>query len=246
MGSDLVAMPYKNGSFCRRKEGKLIVVVRNRGGEETDTDRGGQTYTKVSWGQGGVYGNPRNPEKNTKKLDPGEEEILEFECPPECFAPDCKFYITVDSRHELTNEKRGRIGVDEGAYDDTFNNIKKGVCLERDKPFLPDLIPEQYEDTKTYYKREDTTLKVKIRNKGTAIAGKSKVEVKFDNGDKKTKDVKELEPGDMEEIEIPIPAEHHTGNFRIKITADVKGKVGESKESNNVARDMVREVVEPL
>jgi len=237
-GSDLVGVPYKNGSFCRKKEGKLIVLVKNQG----DADADSTTHTKVSWGPGGVYG---WKEAKTKKLKKGEEEFLEFECPKNCFSPDCEFYITVDWRKELNNEKKGVVGVDQDAYDNTWNNIKKGICLERDKPFLPDLVPEQY-NTKAYFKRDGNVLKVTIRNQGSAIAGASKTEVKFQDGTIETRDIPELEPGEPYEFSVPIPEKHHAGNFRLKISVDVENKICESSKDNNQQEDRYIEAEQPL
>lgn len=232
---DLVPVPYKNGSFCRMNDHKLIVVVKNIG-NAIAADK--VTKTMVSWGQGGVYG-VKEKDTFTANLAPGDEAApVEFECPKEkCFLPDCEFYITVDSRNESGEEENKR-----------YNNSKKGVCFKRDEPFLPDLVPEQYKDSKKYFLREGNILKVTIKNKGSAIAKDSKTEVKFADGTTtiKKEPTPQMEPGEAHEIELAIPPAHHTGNFRLKITADVDKQIEESDESNNAQEDRFIEREKPL
>ncbi|MDR4460790.1 MAG: hypothetical protein MRJ67_09785 [Nitrospirales bacterium] len=221
---DLVPVPFKNGSFCRMQDGKLFVVVKNDGDAPAANKK---TLTRVSWGQGGVYGTEEKL-ADTEKLAPGAEAApLAFECPKECFAPDCMFYITVDMRNESGEDELKK-----------FNNSQKGICFERDKPFLPDLVPDRF-DNNSYFKRDGNKLKVKIKNQGTAFAGKSKTKIEFAGNPAatQTKNTKELDPGEPEELEFDIPADKQAGDFSIRITADFEDKVTESNEDNNKVQD---------
>jgi len=239
MGSDLKPMPYENGSYCRRKGDKLIVVVQNKGNEVTKTavvapdPNKGKTHTKVIFGPEAVYGPPE--ELETKLLAKDEKIELEFECPKEeCFDPDCEFYIIVDSKKELTNEYQldpqgNKI------LDNTHNNKVRGVCFDR--VAKPDLVPEKFDDH-SYFKRVGNTLKVKIKNQGTATAVASKTKIVIAGtppivvGEEITK---ELEPGQVDDtLVFDIPPAKHEGDFRIQITADSEGKVEELNEDNNV------------
>lgn len=227
MGSDLVPVPYKNGSYCRRMGEKLIVVVTNIGDDPADHD----THTKVIFGQGGVYGEQELPTatKGLTKANPPIE--LEFDRPKEeCFDPDCEFYIIVDSKNELTNEKE----------EDKHNNKVRGVCF--DKVPKPDLIPERFEATNHYFERvpsNATKLKVKIKNQGSATAGASKTKIEFagSSTNPPQKNTPELDPGEEKVLEFDIPADKQAGTFTIRITADVEDKVTESNKDNNQVVD---------
>ena len=103
---DLVPVSAEpSGEFCRRRDGKLIVRVKNVG-----QGAAGPSTTEVDFGQ---HGRPTQP---TSALAPGEPVELEFEIPPGCFDPDCEFKITVNSRNEVVEEN-------------TDNNSAQGSCL---------------------------------------------------------------------------------------------------------------------
>src|SRR5918995_4234792 len=97
---DLRPVPYENGSYCRLKNNKLIVVVKNYGKADAAA-----TTTRVDFPGYGSCRDPKNrkpQDEPTKALGPGESVELEFDCPSEdCFDPDCEFYITVDANNQL-------------------------------------------------------------------------------------------------------------------------------------------------
>ena len=102
---DLVPVPDASGSFCRGKDGKLLVTVKNQGAGPA-----GPSTTQVDFGQHGTFS------QATPALTPNMSTDLLFDIPAGCFDPDCGFTITVDSKNEVTESNEA-------------NNTASGFCL---------------------------------------------------------------------------------------------------------------------
>jgi hypothetical protein len=102
---DLVPVPDENESFCRRRDGNLIVTVRNQGAFGA-----GPSMTTVDFGPHGTVTLP------TPALAAGASVDLAFPIPFGCFDPDCHFRITVDSTGLIVESDEG-------------NNTASGFCL---------------------------------------------------------------------------------------------------------------------
>jgi hypothetical protein len=103
--ADLVPVPDPGGSFCRRRDGNLVVTVKNQG-----SGAAGPSTTTVDFFNHGQVSQPTPP------LAAGASVDLLFAIPGGCFDPDCEFRITVDAQNAV-NE------VDEG------NNTANGTCI---------------------------------------------------------------------------------------------------------------------
>lgn len=101
---DLIPVPDNQGNFCKRKDGKLIVTVRNQGAGPA-----GPSVTRVDFLGFGQFTQPTPP------LAPGASVDLVFDIPPGCFNPDCEFRITVDANNQVVESNDG-------------NNFASGVC----------------------------------------------------------------------------------------------------------------------
>ncbi len=101
---DLIPVPDPKLGFCKRKELKLTVTVKNQGSAGA-----GPSVTTVDFGAAGTASQP------TPALAAGASIDLVFDIPPRCFHGDCPFKITVDSSSQ----------VDES---DETNNTANGVC----------------------------------------------------------------------------------------------------------------------
>lgn len=102
---DLVPVPDKNGFFCKLKDNKLIVTVKNQGSGEA-----GESKTEVDFFRLGKL------TKITPALAPNTETNLTFKLPVGCFDPDCGFKITVDINKEVDESNEG-------------NNVATGNCI---------------------------------------------------------------------------------------------------------------------
>jgi CARDB len=102
---DLVPVPDASGSFCRRRDGKLVVTVKNQGAGPA-----GPSTTQVDFFAHGQVSQPTPP------LAPNASTELLFDIPPGCFDPDCNFRITVDVNGEVAESNEG-------------NNTADGICL---------------------------------------------------------------------------------------------------------------------
>ncbi len=102
---DLIPVPDATGNFCRRKNGTLIVTVKNQG-----TSGAGPSSTRVDFLS---YGQVTMP---TPPLGPSASVDLLFPIPPNCDDPDCEFRITVDVNNDVTESNEG-------------NNFASGACI---------------------------------------------------------------------------------------------------------------------
>lgn len=102
---DLIPVPDPSGSFCRRREGKLVVTVKNQGAGSS-----GPSTTEVDFFRHGKVSMP------TPALAPNTSTDLLFAIPPGCFDPDCEFRITVDVMNDVAESNEG-------------NNTANGTCL---------------------------------------------------------------------------------------------------------------------
>ena len=93
---DLVPVPDRTGSFCRRKDGKLIVTVKNQG-----TGHAQASTTQVDFFAHGQVSVPTPP------LAPNASTDLLVDIPHGCFDPDCNFRITVDVDGEVAESNKG-------------------------------------------------------------------------------------------------------------------------------------------
>jgi len=102
---DLIPLPDEREGFCRRKDDKLIVTVKNQG-----CGPAGHSVTEVDFYS---YGKVSMP---TPSLAPGMTADLLFPIPPGCYNPDCEFRITVNANGSVTES-------------DTGNNTASGTCI---------------------------------------------------------------------------------------------------------------------
>lgn len=105
---DLVPVPGPGtgpGRFCRRRDGNLVVVVRNQGNATASA-----SVTRVNFGAFGVA------DAITPALPPGNQVELEFPIPPGAFDPDLDFTITVDANNQV-------------AESNELNNTVTGICI---------------------------------------------------------------------------------------------------------------------
>jgi subtilase family serine protease len=101
---DLIPVPDPKLGFCKRRDLKLTVTVKNQGSVAA-----GPTTTVDFEGAGSAS-------QPTPGLAPGASVDLVFDIPAACFHGDCHFRITVDSGGQ----------VDES---DEANNTASGVCI---------------------------------------------------------------------------------------------------------------------
>ena len=102
---DLIPLPDPQLGFCRRRDGKLIVTVKNQG-----TANAGASTTRVDFASGSSATQPTPP------IPAGGSVDLLFDIPPNCFQPDCSFRITVDSGSVVDESNEG-------------NNTASGTCI---------------------------------------------------------------------------------------------------------------------
>ncbi len=102
---DLVPVPDQFGSFCRMRDGKLLVTVKNQGAGPA-----GPSTTEVEFFGHGTVSKP------TMALAPNAATDLLFDIPPGCFSADCAFRITVDAQNAVTESNEG-------------NNTANGICI---------------------------------------------------------------------------------------------------------------------
>jgi len=102
---DLIPLPDANGSFCKLRDRKFVVTVKNQG--EGSSVR---SMTAVDFFGHGKFLMP------TLALAPGASTVLLFDIPPKCFDPDCEFRITVDVQLQVLESDEG-------------NNIANDKCI---------------------------------------------------------------------------------------------------------------------
>lgn len=102
---DLVPVPDASGFFCRLRDGKLVVTVKNQGAGPA-----GPSTTEVDFFRHGRVSLP------TPALAPGASTDLLVDIPPGCFDPDCEFRITVDVLNTVAESNEG-------------NNTANGLCI---------------------------------------------------------------------------------------------------------------------
>ncbi len=102
---DLIPVPDPQLGFCKRKDLKLFVTVRNQGNAGA-----GASTTRVDFSTGTTASQPTGP------LAAGASTDVAFDIPPGCFSPDCGFRITVDSGNAVVESNEA-------------NNTASGTCL---------------------------------------------------------------------------------------------------------------------
>ncbi len=103
--ADLVPVPDQGGFFCKKRDGELVVTVKNQG-----TDSSVPSVTAVDFPG---YGQVLEP---TPALNPGQTTDIFFKIPFGCHNPDCDFKITVDVNNEVSEK-------------DETNNTGIGLCI---------------------------------------------------------------------------------------------------------------------
>lgn len=93
---DLIPVPDPKLGFCRRKDLKLTVTVKNQGSADA-----GPSITTVDFG---ALGTPSLP---SPALAAGASIDLVFDIPAGCFDPNCEFKITVDSKNQVNESNEG-------------------------------------------------------------------------------------------------------------------------------------------
>jgi len=101
---DLIPVPDAQGQFCRIRDGRLIVTVRNQGCGDA-----GPSVTRVDFNSGTVS-------QPTPAIPAGASVDVLFPIPPGCFQPDCGFKITVDSNGQVDESNEA-------------NNTASGFCI---------------------------------------------------------------------------------------------------------------------
>jgi hypothetical protein len=102
---DLIPLKDPQAGFCKIKDGKLIVTVKNQG-----TGAAGASTTRVD------FPNAVSTSLPTPSINAGNQVDVAFPIPAGCFQPDCSFRITVDSASQV------------GESDET-NNTASGNCI---------------------------------------------------------------------------------------------------------------------
>jgi CARDB len=102
---DLVPVPDPSGFFCRFRDGKLVVTVKNQG-----IGPAGPSTTEVDFFSHGRVSLP------TPALAPGASTDLFVDIPAGCFDPDCEFRITVDALNSVAESNEA-------------NNTANGLCI---------------------------------------------------------------------------------------------------------------------
>ena len=102
---DLVPVPNENGSFCKIRNGKLVVTVKNQGAGAAVASRTGVDFG--SHGQASL---------NTPALATGASTELVVDIPSGCHDPDCEFTIKVDSDSAVNESQES-------------NNDGSGTCI---------------------------------------------------------------------------------------------------------------------
>lgn len=102
---DLIPVPDAAGNFCRIRDGRLIVTVRNQG-----SGNAGPSTTRVDFSTGTSATEP------TPGIPAGGSVDVLVPVPAGCFQPDCSFRIKVDSGNVITES-------------DEANNTASGGCI---------------------------------------------------------------------------------------------------------------------
>lgn len=93
---DLIPVPNSFGSFCERRDNKLVVTVKNQGLCPSTA-----SITEVDFF---IYG---TIPISTPPLGPGESVELLFDITPNCFDSDCEFRINVDNLNDVPETDEG-------------------------------------------------------------------------------------------------------------------------------------------
>lgn len=93
---DLIAIPDRQGNYCKIENGKLVVTVRNQGSGSASA-----SVTQVDFFRYGRFTTA------TPALDRGQELQLFFNIPAGCFDSDCEFKITIDAMSEVEESNEG-------------------------------------------------------------------------------------------------------------------------------------------
>ena len=102
---DLVPVPDAAGGFCRTRNGRLIVTVRNQG-----SGAAGPSSVEVDFLSFGAA------VAAAPALLPGASTDVSFDIPASAFDPDAEFRITVDVAEVVAEE-------------DEANNTADGICI---------------------------------------------------------------------------------------------------------------------
>lgn len=209
--ANLVPVPDKFGSYCRRDGDELLVYVQNIGNAESE-----ESVAEVDFG---VYNGPGGPQR--KKIDRvpscASTGPLRFDIPPKSFDPDCVFRIVI-----YTCEEYGK------RYCTAKTNLARGVCRHR---YLPDLKPVH---ATLVAARGAIALKITIMNQGQAVAGPSRTRVVFNDCIFWDRPTRPVAPCSVEEVIFPWPRDlNHRECDTLQVIADIQNQVVESNECNN-------------
>lgn len=97
-----------NPTFCERRDGLLRVHVKNQG-----TLAAEPSLVEVLFRVGEDI---HVAATVTDVIDPGQTQVIELDIPADCYQPDCRFTITVDSLNEVEES-------------DETNNCANGTCV---------------------------------------------------------------------------------------------------------------------
>ncbi len=103
--ADLIPVPDQGGFFCKKRDGGLVVTVKNQG-----TASSVPSMAEVVFQGHGKLSEP------TPALNPGQTTDIFFKIPFGCHDPDCDFKITVDVLNDVSEK-------------DETNNTGIGMCL---------------------------------------------------------------------------------------------------------------------
>lgn len=100
--ADLVPVPGPSGHFCERRDGKLILTIKNQGPGPS-----GSSQTEVDFFSHGRAVIP------TPALARNGTAALPVDIPPRCFDSDCEFRITADVMSEVVEADEGNNSADD-------------------------------------------------------------------------------------------------------------------------------------
>ena len=128
-------------------------------------------------------------------------------------------------------------GIDHNKRDESPFVLDEPKHYEDKEEGQPDLVPNDFKVNKVTLANKknecEFSINVRVKNIGTATAGKSKLDMKVDNKVAKTKAFGSLKAKKTSSKKTITGKVVGLGRHKITVVADAKGAVAESKEGNN-------------